>query len=389
MTKNLRKQFSILYTVFLLFHISIKSFSNTITTDEAYSFLEYVYTANIFNIGLANNHLLNTLLMYFTTRFGIQEIFLRLPNLFFGAIYIITSYLISKKFKDPIYGLILLTACPYLLDYFTLARGYGISATFIYLGCVFYYLFDDLKYNFLIANCCFILAALSIHIYLIFLGLFFIFNIKKELIKNRKSSLISLILVIFFSRHLAIWTFQISASGKPLFGANEVDFIYLLRTYFGFMELYAVKIELIYFPLLLIFLLPYFFVNKNSNKIKNLFLVTNLSIASLIILPIIFQRPFPAQRILIPLVPALLLLNVLILDPIFQENGRLVFISKQILVILLLINVNSNLSNSSTLDWGPGMNKEDLQCKDETKRIREAEYYKLLLNEENISFCNN
>ena len=62
MTKKLTDLFVYFYSIILLIYISIKSYSNTITTDEVYSFLEYVYTGNIFNIGLANNHLLNTFL---------------------------------------------------------------------------------------------------------------------------------------------------------------------------------------------------------------------------------------------------------------------------------------------------------------------------------------
>jgi len=68
MTKKLTDLFVYSYSIILLIYISIKSYSNTITTDEVYSFLEYVYTGNIFNNGLANNHLLNTFLTPLTER---------------------------------------------------------------------------------------------------------------------------------------------------------------------------------------------------------------------------------------------------------------------------------------------------------------------------------
>ena len=68
------------YFIFILFiilitHIIYKASVNPITTDEAYTYLEYVYTNDIFNIGVANNHVLNTL-MSITTLFGNSEIFL-------------------------------------------------------------------------------------------------------------------------------------------------------------------------------------------------------------------------------------------------------------------------------------------------------------------------
>ena len=57
------------YLLFLITHIIYKASVNPITTDEAYTYLEYVYTNDIFNIGVANNHT-NTFLMSITTLFG-------------------------------------------------------------------------------------------------------------------------------------------------------------------------------------------------------------------------------------------------------------------------------------------------------------------------------
>ena len=63
------------YLLFLITHIIYKASVNPITTDEAYTYLEYVYTNDIFNIGVANNHVLNTFLMSITTLFEIQKFF--------------------------------------------------------------------------------------------------------------------------------------------------------------------------------------------------------------------------------------------------------------------------------------------------------------------------
>ena len=72
-------------------YLILKSFLMSITSDEAYSFLNFVYVDDIFNISIANNHFLNSLLIKLFTQFSNFEFFLRLPNLLFGLIYIYFS----------------------------------------------------------------------------------------------------------------------------------------------------------------------------------------------------------------------------------------------------------------------------------------------------------
>ena len=76
------------FTFILLFFILFKSFVVQISYDEAFSFLQYTYTKNFFNIGLANNHLLNTLLIYPFSLIDLSEFSLRLPNILSGVLYI-------------------------------------------------------------------------------------------------------------------------------------------------------------------------------------------------------------------------------------------------------------------------------------------------------------
>ena len=80
------------YLLFMISHIVYKATVNPITTDEAYTYLEYVYTNDIFNIGVANNHVLNTFLMSITTLFGNSEFFLRLNrriSVFFSVVSVV------------------------------------------------------------------------------------------------------------------------------------------------------------------------------------------------------------------------------------------------------------------------------------------------------------
>ena len=79
--------------------IFYKAFITEITVDEAYSFLNYSYVENVLNIGIANNHLLNSYLVTLFQNFGYSEIFLRLPNVIFGWIYIALVINVSLKSK--------------------------------------------------------------------------------------------------------------------------------------------------------------------------------------------------------------------------------------------------------------------------------------------------
>jgi hypothetical protein len=83
----------------------------------------------------ANNHLLNTLYMVFSTRYLGSEVWmLRLHMVFFSLLYLVSAYLLTRKIKSGplarIFAFTTLAAQPYLLDFLSLARGYGMSLAF-------------------------------------------------------------------------------------------------------------------------------------------------------------------------------------------------------------------------------------------------------------------
>jgi Dolichyl-phosphate-mannose-protein mannosyltransferase len=82
----------------------------------------------------ANNHFLNTLLIKGSLRFfEPSELIYRLPNVLSFLIYLIYSVKLGKLLRPqaPYIAVILLTAMPFLLDFFSLARGYGLALAFI------------------------------------------------------------------------------------------------------------------------------------------------------------------------------------------------------------------------------------------------------------------
>jgi hypothetical protein len=107
------------------------------THDEALSFLRFM-DWNIIEILTmkevdSNNHALNSILMKFCYFFfGSSELSLRLPNLIAGSLFIIYSLRISKLFGSSFIlgSLIVLLGNHHLIDFFSIARGYGLALAF-------------------------------------------------------------------------------------------------------------------------------------------------------------------------------------------------------------------------------------------------------------------
>lgn len=124
----------------------------SVTHDESLTYFLYVrsslkdilsYTGEI----TSNNHLLNTLLMkLFVTFFGNSEFVLRIPALIGHLLYLAGTFLILRLFLNRTklgIGFGLMAANPFLIDFFSCARGYSLGLGFMALGL--YYLFKRLE----------------------------------------------------------------------------------------------------------------------------------------------------------------------------------------------------------------------------------------------------
>lgn len=116
-----------------------------LTYDEANTYLSFISPniLAIFNFNTANNHFLNSLLAKISSAVaGSSEFVLRLPNLLAYAAYLLFAFLILDRFvKSKIIvlcGYLLLSLNPFVLDYFSLCRGYGLSLGFL-MASLFYF----------------------------------------------------------------------------------------------------------------------------------------------------------------------------------------------------------------------------------------------------------
>lgn len=148
--------FFITATVALISFDLYKAAHASFTHDESYTYLHFVNTS-VMDISSyiepsTANHILNTLLMKFSQALlGTSELTLRLPNIFAHLLYMIFVFKLFDRYCNTYFILffILLNANPFLLDFFSLARGYGIAIGLMTAGFYYYcrYIDNQTLYN--------------------------------------------------------------------------------------------------------------------------------------------------------------------------------------------------------------------------------------------------
>lgn len=175
-----------------------KASHSSFTHDESFTYLSYVKKSIIGIITLeepvsANNHILNSLSMKVVDKILNPTPFnLRLPNLIGHLFFITFSALISLNFRNNflrISSFILLNANLYLLDIFSLARGYGLSLGFLmahwyFFGRVFFQKTPDLSFR---LSLIFLLLSFFSNFSILYYVVSFFFIISLFLIKIKNS----------------------------------------------------------------------------------------------------------------------------------------------------------------------------------------------------------
>jgi hypothetical protein len=219
---------SIIITVLMFVFIAYKAYSMVFTGDEAASFYDIKYMNFAYLLGaIANSHLVNTLYIYPLVKLDIYNPFiLRLANVLAFLLYAYGSFRLLKPIPNTLIavsGFILLVTNPFLIDYFSLCRGYGLALGFMMLSLV--YLIKFLEYKtepiFLKFSVFGILCVWSNYAYLYFylisflLILFFVFReksiadwfkcYKKGIVLNVLFSIITLPILYNLKKNGALW----------------------------------------------------------------------------------------------------------------------------------------------------------------------------------------
>lgn len=374
--------------------IFYKAFITEITVDEAYSFLNYSYVENVLNIGIANNHLLNSYLVTLFQNFGYSEIFLRLPNVIFGWIYIALVINVSLKSKNYLLSLFLLILNPYVIDFFSISRGYGITTSLIFLSIYSYLYFKN--YNLYFSIFFLIIATTSYHVAVVFLILFYVVNIKDLYQLKGK---VSFLIVSFLVSLVSYWNirvlFFITSFEKPLYGVQSLTLQDLIIGSFGLNALYIEQNIFFNIFLNLVIFLPIFLINTFDKKTLVTFIVSYGSLFSIYLIPFILGKPYPLLREVVPFLPPILLLSSISINNLFSKIKRLKieFVSS-LIVIILVFNFINNIDTNQTIDWKDGMSKKLILETDQCGYIvgyedldSVGQYYRFMDDREIINTC--
>lgn len=169
----------------------------SITHDEASTYFHHI-NSGFFNClyypdcwKSANNHLLNTLLWQQTIQWlGPTELGMRLPNLLAHLLFLVSSASIVLRFTPRllpgIAAFAVLNFNPYLLDFFALARGYGLCAGFVMAALALWLGYWQHRKLSRLAWCCAALTAailsnfVALNIFLAVAGATFLLTLKGE-----------------------------------------------------------------------------------------------------------------------------------------------------------------------------------------------------------------
>lgn len=125
----------------LLVYVILKAQYASFTHDESFTYLDYVHQPFMdiisYKTPYTNNHILNTVLMkYAEELWGSSELVLRLPNILACLIYLIYGFRLLRRM--PLAMILPAFLCLFchtqLCDFFSLARGYGLSFAFMLMS---------------------------------------------------------------------------------------------------------------------------------------------------------------------------------------------------------------------------------------------------------------
>lgn len=134
-----RVKIEVVIALLLWYYIIHRAFSISITQDEAYTYL-LVKTNNWRqSAGTANTHWLNSLFMrLFLWMPGTDNMWkLRMLSILTWPLYSFSAIKLSVNIKNPLVGFVFfltIIANPFVIFYFSLARGYAAACTFILLA---------------------------------------------------------------------------------------------------------------------------------------------------------------------------------------------------------------------------------------------------------------
>lgn len=327
------------------------AFGFGLTYDEAYTYLNLGRISDAYKIFLfriANNHVLNSLLITVSTLFfPFNEFAIRLPSLLFGLLYLFLSISVSKTFRNRFIVFGLLVSSYFLLSFFSLGRGYGMSACLVLAALYVYQSRERFKNYYLWIAYLFILGFYANFVaiaplagMLIYL---FVFEFKLRLpsVPKKHYYLIGGLLAF------GLWGFfLVTKSGNPIYGAYDTSFSEaiggsFLKEFSRFLNPSSQFLSALTmgFSILTIGLFIFF---KHRVKFSMITLITFLLV---LIMAKIGDRPLPTGRVLLPFWP-LVVLSIMELFELASQriHIRIIYAINIVVLVALMFNLWDKVS---------------------------------------------
>ncbi|HTL81850.1 MAG TPA: glycosyltransferase family 39 protein [Bacteroidia bacterium] len=354
----------------ILFILRAKNIS--LTWDESYTFFEFVrsphWLPQDYNYMAANDHLLNTWLMKVSVfLFGEGEFALRLPNVIAGIIFLISllSFLgkILREQWAVILSFLIIAFNPYLVDFFTIARGYGIALAcmMIALNCSVDFIKQQQWNKLFRAQFFFILSTLAVITFIhVFIGamIFFFFFVIVRIPRQRLwRNMLSLFCIPFLFALLIIpYLIRLKSAGAFFLG-QEIKNPLLLFGSLADATVYSTGImhiipSLLGKLLLTVPLLAIVIVLLGKQKSDpGIFSFLSITAVFSILLPVLLHYTIGTNlitgRAAIFCLPVLLLLLIMFLANAGKiERGVLI-----LLALLSVVNSSYRMNTRSYFDW--------------------------------------
>ena len=373
----------------LLVFVIYKANNLSFTHDESYTYLHYVHQGFMdivsYKTAYTNNHILNTVLIkYCEVFFGNSEIALRLPNILAFIIYSTFATLLlykhCPKLLLPCYLLLVLN--PYLLDFFALARGYGLSIAFLLMSSYYLSIYFNTKQSkhVILFNVGAFLAVMSNFSLLnYYVAALIVYNIVAYVLvkystwnenttyhfyKLNKINLISVLLsgmVLYEPLRRISKKSLLDFGGKKGFMADTVassidDLFYEMHV----TELYVIilKTVVLVVSIYTLVLLIVKFIKKENEFFKEntTLMIINLTLCTIVLITLIqhvvLGNDFYVHRFALFLYP-LFILNLIFVIIYFYNKGfgKTSLLAGYVLAILLSVNLFKNHSLIYFKDW--------------------------------------
>lgn len=327
----------------------------------------------------ANNHLLNSILMYCSYMiWGNSEFALRLPNILAFLCYLFFGIKTLKLYDSPsivfLCGFCLLFLNPFLLDFFSLARGYGLSVGLFMVG--FYYLIkattmeeDNIDKNSFLSILFAALASLANLVLINFLiAAIIILAVYRFIVrKNTKLSI-----WIFLGGLMAMvtivgdtWWLLFLKKNNELYHGSEtlyqaLESVVVSSSYFAdYTKLTITGVCTVCIVLLVISLVPIFSIKKNKENFWNPFFISTvlflLMTIGIVAEHLLFGAKYPVDRTTLLYIVSGSIAIYGLLNYSYKNYPRIGLFCSRIIcttvTVLTCYNFSINMNLSYTKTW--------------------------------------